>query len=293
MANTRISQLPEYTGSTTNGYMVFNNSGETTTYKYKLPIDLGNSSSPVQFLGAGSSSIKISGTTIPSTANSSVNSAFIGNTSSGFLGQASYSLIVGNNNVPQSLNYSGAYAYQFGQDNTIRGGGSFNLQVGNSNATNANGNSVQFGNANNAENGQYQYMLGSGNDVDRSYVLAIGLSNVIRNSYTYVYGRSNQSLRTSNEEYRFILGEANTIQGTSTHGSILNGSGNTINNLNNVVMLGTSGRTADVAYCTYVENLKIFNYSNLNYADDTAAAAGGVVLGQLYHNNGAVRVRIS
>jgi hypothetical protein len=38
--------------------------------------------------------------------------------------------------------------------------------------------------------------------------------------------------------------------------------------------------------------LVVFNYSNLNYADDTAAAAGGVVLGQVYHNAGALRIRI-
>lgn len=29
-----------------------------------------------------------------------------------------------------------------------------------------------------------------------------------------------------------------------------------------------------------------------DYADDTAAAAGGVALGQLYHNAGAVRIRV-
>jgi hypothetical protein len=35
MANTKVSQLPEYSGNPTGGYSVFNNSGETTTYKIK------------------------------------------------------------------------------------------------------------------------------------------------------------------------------------------------------------------------------------------------------------------
>lgn len=33
MADLKISQLPEYTGYTTNNFLVVNNSGETTTYK--------------------------------------------------------------------------------------------------------------------------------------------------------------------------------------------------------------------------------------------------------------------
>ena len=57
-------------------------------------------------------------------------------------------------------------------------------------------------------------------------------------------------------------------------------------------MLGCNNRTAPISSATMVENLIVFNYSNLNYADDTAAAAGGVVLGQVYHNNGALRIRI-
>jgi hypothetical protein len=41
-----------------------------------------------------------------------------------------------------------------------------------------------------------------------------------------------------------------------------------------------------------VENLVVFNYAALDFANDTAAAAGGVVLGQVYHHNGDLRIRI-
>jgi hypothetical protein len=43
---------------------------------------------------------------------------------------------------------------------------------------------------------------------------------------------------------------------------------------------------------TTVNQLQIENYASLNYADDTAAAAGGVALGGVYHNSGALRIRI-
>jgi hypothetical protein len=36
MANVKISALPQYTGSTREGWTIFNNSGETTTYKTKV-----------------------------------------------------------------------------------------------------------------------------------------------------------------------------------------------------------------------------------------------------------------
>jgi len=51
--------------------------------------------------------------------------------------------------------------------------------------------------------------------------------------------------------------------------------------------------TATVEACATVNMLQIANYANLNYADDTAAAAGGVALGQVYHNAGALRIRIA
>ena len=41
-----------------------------------------------------------------------------------------------------------------------------------------------------------------------------------------------------------------------------------------------------------VKQLEINNYATLNFADDAAAAAGGVPLGGIYHNAGALRIRI-
>jgi hypothetical protein len=90
-----------------------------------------------------------------------------------------------------------------------------------------------------------------------------------------------------------VNGVSNTLNSTGYYNNIFNGTGNSITGTTSgATMLSCSGRTATTNDATFVENLVIFNYSNLNYADDTAAAAGGVVLGQVYHNNGALRIRV-
>ena len=87
-----------------------------------------------------------------------------------------------------------------------------------------------------------------------------------------------------------IGGVSNTL--TSDFSTILGGSGNTITSLDHTAMIGCIDRTATTSGATFVENLVVFNYAALNFADDTAAAAGGVVLGQVYHDLGALRIRI-
>jgi len=83
------------------------------------------------------------------------------------------------------------------------------------------------------------------------------------------------------------------ISGTSQDVTMINTISSNSNGYDRIAMLATSGRTATVSDATFVENLVVFNYAGLNFADDTAAAAGGVVLGQIYHNNGAMRIRIA
>jgi hypothetical protein len=68
---------------------------------------------------------------------------------------------------------------------------------------------------------------------------------------------------------------------------------------NGTVMLGCSGRTGTSDYTTYVETLEAFDgivmtdYANLNFANDSLAAASGVPLGGMYHNAGNMRIRIT
>lgn len=59
------------------------------------------------------------------------------------------------------------------------------------------------------------------------------------------------------------------------------------------VALGRNVTAAAWDDSTTVNQFVINNYANLNYADDTAAATGGVPLGGVYHNAGALRIRIA
>jgi hypothetical protein len=64
-----------------------------------------------------------------------------------------------------------------------------------------------------------------------------------------------------------------------------------IGNINaNLVLVGSSISLDGPV--TFLNQIELNNYASLNFADDTAAAAGDVPLGGLYHNNGAARVRI-
>ena len=53
-----------------------------------------------------------------------------------------------------------------------------------------------------------------------------------------------------------------------------------------------SGINAVTADTVTMDKLQILDYANINYADDTAAAAGGIPLGGVYHNAGALKIRI-
>ena len=52
----------------------------------------------------------------------------------------------------------------------------------------------------------------------------------------------------------------------------------------NLTSLWTGGIT--------MNQIALANVANINFADDTAAAAGGVPVGGVYHYDGAMRIRI-
>ena len=50
--------------------------------------------------------------------------------------------------------------------------------------------------------------------------------------------------------------------------------------------------TASTPDTLTIKLLQIGNYTTMNFADDAAAAAGSIPLGGVYHNAGALRIRI-
>lgn len=99
------------------------------------------------------------------------------------------------------------------------------------------------------------------------------------------------AVSTTYRHSAIVGGELNTMT-QSINSAIIGGDGNTMTTKDNAVMVGCASRTASRSDATFVENLVVFNYASLNFTDDASAALGGVVLGQIYHNNGALRIRI-
>lgn len=60
----------------------------------------------------------------------------------------------------------------------------------------------------------------------------------------------------------------------------------------NGIALG-NGVTAAIADGVTVKNFVIANHANLDFPDDTTAAAGGVPVGGVYHTSGAIKIRLS
>lgn len=91
-----------------------------------------------------------------------------------------------------------------------------------------------------------------------------------------------------------VIGQNAQIDGSGGTVTITNGIAlgkDTIVSAAGAVAIG-GGVTASVADYTTTKNLQLTNYAALNFADDSAAATGGVPLGGLYHNSGALRIRI-
>ena len=63
-------------------------------------------------------------------------------------------------------------------------------------------------------------------------------------------------------------------------------------NINTVISTGTQ-LASIMAYTASLLSVKLHSGSLANYANDTAAAAGGVPVGNLYHTAGAVKVRLT
>jgi hypothetical protein len=188
--------------------------------------------------------------------------AIVGGYDNNISGATNYSSIIGGYvNVNQG-NFSGIFSSRLCSilDTTTE----YSTIIGSYSSKTSNDNAHVFGGLQNEVYAQQAgIVLGAGNKIES------GCDN------SEMLGCRNSLINASSQDVTFV----NTINTTS-------------GGYNKITMLSTSGRTATTNNATFVENLVVFNYASLNYADDTAAAAGGVVLGQVYHNNGALRIRI-
>jgi len=313
MANTKISQLPSYTGTTADlRWFVMNNSGETETFKfsgYSSPVKYQFSqfsyqdawdntprvASDYQVVIGGGNGSDIDATSAPycsifGSTNCQITTKHNGKGYGTVIVGSSASVIGGASDSTANFG-PGIYTTSTGENN-----GFFTSLIGTFTSK------IRYGADNN--NG-IQYSIIAGGNTNTLSGLALesailgGKSNVVQQYRSAIIVGENNNILDSGTSlpvttYRhstIVGGENNTIT-QSRNSSIIGGTGNTMTQENNTVMLGCVNRTASTDTATFVENLVIFNYSNLDYVDDTAASAGGVVLGQVYHNAGALRIRI-
>jgi hypothetical protein len=128
-------------------------------------------------------------------------------------------------------------------------------------------------------------------------IILAGESNSINNSpgrYNGILQGNTNNIRSSANYSTIINGITNTISSSQPYNNIIGSQSSTVTGTTSgATMIGTVNRSADRNNCVFVENLKLFNYPSLDFANDSDAAAGGVVLGQVYHTSGTLKIRIT
>lgn len=303
MANKTIPQLPEQTGLTDNDLLAIVDSGETTTSKIKVSTLLGGvAGSPlVQTIGASGENVdsNFSDGGTPFDVN-------------GF--DTDYNnLIVGWGNNDGTANTTTRNNVIFGYDNTIFDNTTSKVVIGFDN-TDSNQAKVLVGNGNTSiqgmvigQNSLTQFndansmVIGFNSDAGNSNTITIGAASTANNRATAIgnatnsqsYGFAGGYGASCGGERNVVLGQ-NTISSSGLYNSILGGFQNVIGgSISNSAIIGLNAFTATDSRMVYVPMLQLIDYASYNYADDTAAAAGGVQLGGVYHNAGALRIRIT
>ena len=212
-----------------------------------------------------------------------------------------------------------------GNNNQILADSDHSLAVGQGNTMTNADNSIVVGQQNDLT-GNRLYVLGFSNELTCASSFAMGGDNVVegvQNQFAIGY---NHRIGTAggSEQKQIAIGTANSLQGTNIDqgiavgnnlranvasnyqtGILLLGKGNTNNrydvgpfNINPAVIVsGGTGTTSDAIIVTNsganISQVVLPEvYLTNNFVDDTAAAAGGVPIGGVYHNAGALRIRI-
>lgn len=177
----------------------------------------------------------------------------------------------------RSNNTSGTLAFAFGGGNTVR--------------SNTNGNCIAIGNNNTigwtttAQAARNTIVIGTQNSIQNT-------TDSSANDYKILIGRGLDDVSTAGEDYVLIgrnNDQNNDYSLSSLNCSLIVGAsivGSANDRRNALIVTNKTGSSTE----PNVILPSVGKYRN--YADDTAAAAGGVPLYGLYHNAGVVRIRI-
>lgn len=185
--------------------------------------------------------------------------------------------------TPANASGTGSIALGNGAD-ALQGGG---IAIGDNSITTGSTNGIALGKDASTNWGQ-QIAIGQGataNGVGAGAIMAIGpFANCNANDSLAIGYIASVSSGSSSSVAIGTVAKARATNTTALgRGADATASG--------AVALGANV-TASTANTVTIKRLQMLDYASLNYADDTAAAAGGIPLGGVYHTSGALKVRI-
>ena len=181
-----------------------------------------------------------------------------------------------------------------GFSNSISGGAKSAIVLGGSNTLNTNGGQgIILGNSNNISGNQSNdsgYILGNNvtitTDSSGNLQNAFGIgANLDLQNGQMVLGYRNVSSGLSYPpvNYNQGLGETKFVLSVGTQ----------TGTNSNALIITEGGVTRGTSSVAQVPRIVMPTVVGFNFADDTAAAAGGIPIGGLYHNAGALRIRLT
>ena len=186
---------------------------------------------------------------------------------------------------------NGAYSIALGSKNDLEG--NTTAAIGRENTMGTTG-TYTFGRNNSStftggvsSGGLMNLSIGYDNSLDIDKGLAIGFSNDITGSYGWTLGGGNETVVIGTRTTMSILGPNRSA---TTGPRVIIATGEFIgagpeNKKNSVEYYTPTASTSGVYHPAL--------YNSASYADDVAAAAGGVGLGELYRNGSVVQIRMS
>lgn len=168
--------------------------------------------------------------------------------------------------------------------------------------------STVIGTGNRVTGGQNNSIIGGGNNLipDGQGNTAVGSFNLSfpagQNDNVAVGRINNFGANTSNSVAIGLISQVDSNSGDSVaigrDAVVTSGSPNSVSvgaysrvTAANATAIGANAIAANSGW-TATPQLEITNYASLNFADDATAAANGIPLGGIYHNAGALRIRI-
>lgn len=195
--------------------------------------------------------------------------------------------------IDNSATTNSPYGMMFGKNNTTAGTRTWAFGEGNNMGTS---DTVTFGLSNSStftggvsSGGLMNLSVGNDNEVDCDKAIVLGWSNDLSGSFGWTLGGGKEVV---------VIGTrfSNTLLGPNRSGTDRTGPRVIIGTGSALAAGGEEKRNSVEYYQPEATHSGIYNpalYNSASYADDVAAAAGGVGLGELYRNGSVVQIRMT